>query len=86
MGLADCPDYTYPSPFRQNKKTRRRACTHAAQQAMPQITDHTPEIERAILAVDRSLTRILSWPGAKEVYVTLQQAWMERDWAKNPPI
>ena len=68
-------------------KTRRRGrAPHAAQQAMPQITDHTPEIERAILAVDPLFNKdtFLAW--SKEVYVTLQQAWMERDWAKIRPF
>ena len=53
---------------------------------MPQITDHTPEIERAILAVDPLFNKdtFLAW--SKEVYVTLQQAWMERDWAKIRPF
>ena len=68
-------------------KTRRRGrAPHAAQQAMPQITDHTPEIERAILAVDPLFNKdtFLAW--SKEVYVTLQQAWMKRDWAKIRPF
>ncbi len=53
---------------------------------MPQIMDHTSEIEQAIFKIDPMFDKekFIAW--SKEVYVTLQQAWMERDWSKIRPF
>lgn len=69
----------------KNKNSRgRRSSSYRG--AVPQVLDHTQEIERAILAVDPLFhkEKFLAW--SKEVYVTLQQAWMERDWSKIRPF
>lgn len=68
----------------KNKNSRGRRSSYRG--AVPQVMDHTQEIERAILAVDPLFhkEKFLAW--SKEVYVTLQQAWMERDWSKIRPF
>ena len=70
---------------RKTRKAPGRAGNHY-RGAVPQVLDHTQEIERAILAVDPLFNKekFLAW--SKEVYVTLQQAWMERDWSKIRPF
>ena len=72
--------------FSALKRKNRRAGAPPARPAMPQVSDHTAEIEKAILAVDPLFHKdtFLSW--SKEVYITLQQAWMERDWSKIRPF
>ena len=69
----------------KNKNSRGRTAG-SYRGAAPQVLDHTQEIERAILAVDPLFNKekFLAW--SKEVYVTLQQAWMERDWSKIRPF
>lgn len=69
----------------KNKSSRGRGGS-SYRGAVPQVLDHTQEIERAILAVDPLFQKekFLAW--SKEVYVTLQQAWMERDWSKIRPF
>lgn len=69
----------------KNKSSRGRGGS-SYRGAVPQVLDHTQEIERAILAVDPLFhkEKFLAW--SKEVYVTLQQAWMERDWSKIRPF
>ena len=69
----------------KNKNSRGRTAG-SYRGAAPQVLDHTQEIERVILAVDPLFNKekFLAW--SKEVYVTLQQAWMERDWSKIRPF
>ncbi len=57
------------------------------QQGGPQqVQDNTSVIYAAISAVDPNFSteKFLGW--AKEVFITLQQAWMERNWSKVRPF
>lgn len=67
-------------------KSRKNTGGGARAAQMPQIMDHTSEIEQAIFKIDPMFDKekFIAW--SKEVYVTLQQAWMERDWSKIRPF
>lgn len=56
------------------------------QQHAAAVEDHTDVIVAAVTAVDPlfSKDKFLGW--AKEVFLTLQTAWMERDWEKVRPF
>jgi len=48
--------------------------------AQTQVADNTREISAAIAAIDPAFSAEQFLAFAKEVYITLQQAWMARDW------
>ena len=52
----------------------------------PEIADHTADITRALQETDPAFnaTAFLEW--AKEVFLKLQYAWMDRDWEKVRPF
>ena len=54
--------------------------------AAPAVQDNTQPILTEILKIDPLFDKekFIAW--SKEVYVTLQQAWMERDWSKIRPF
>ena len=58
----------------------------ANKEERPEIIDHTADITRALQETDPAFnaTAFLEW--AKEVFLKLQYAWMERDWEKVRPF
>ena len=54
--------------------------------APPVVPDHTEEIVAAVTQIDPlfSKEKFLAW--SKEVFVTLQQAWNDRDWSRIRPF
>ncbi len=54
--------------------------------AMPYVKDNTDIIMSAIVPIDPLFDKdkFLGW--TKEVFITLQTAWMERDWSKIRPF
>jgi len=66
-----------------SKNKQKPGGTSGAVQA---VRDHTEEIVPAILGVDPEFSndKFIAW--VKEVFFTLQYAWMERDWEKVRPF
>lgn len=66
-----------------NQAKKRGGAAPAAAQA---VRDHTGEIIPAILSFDPQFSgdKFIAW--TKEVFFTLQYAWMERDWGKVRPF
>jgi ribosomal protein L37E len=50
------------------------------------IPDNTDAIQKAVMEIDANFSadKFLNW--AKEVFITLQTAWSERDWEKARPF
>lgn len=66
---------------------RKKSAGSGSRQSQPgHVQDNTGVINAAILAVDPNFSseKFLGW--VKEVFITLQQAWMERDWNKVRPF
>ena len=65
---------------------KKRASGQTGRQSQPQVQDNTERINGAVLQVDPKFSseKFLAW--AKEVFITLQQAWMDRDWKKVRPF
>ena len=59
---------------------RQLAPSYAPSARRPDLPDHTQDITQAIRETDPAFnaTAFLEW--AKEVFLKLQEAWMERDW------
>jgi len=66
---------------KQEKKRRTSAGTGTGA-----VRDHTDEIVAAVLSIDPNFSndKFIAW--VKEVFFTLNYAWMERDWAKVRPF
>ena len=74
-----------PKKQKGNRKPATRPAA-AGPMAGPKVNDHTNEIVQAIMKIDPRFTndRFIAW--VKEVFFTLQYAWMERDWGKVRPF
>jgi hypothetical protein len=76
--------------FIMDKAENKTFGTHTAQNntynGLPDIPDNTHAIAKAIMEIDLdfSADKFLAW--AKEVFITLQTAWSERDWEKVRPF
>ncbi|MDR1667853.1 MAG: 39S ribosomal protein L45 [Bacteroidales bacterium] len=60
--------------------------TNVIPQAAPLVPDFTQRITQTIAAEDTNFStdKFLAW--SKEVFITLQNAWTERDWSKIRPF
>lgn len=71
---------------RKKKRGSRQDGAPASSSAPTYVQDNTNPIVTAITEIDPlfSTDKFIAW--AKEVFITLQTAWMERDWAKIRPF
>jgi len=65
---------------------KRKRSSPSGSAVTPAVRDHTGDIVTAILKIDPKFSndKFIAW--AKEVFFTLQYAWMDRDWERVRPF